>query len=320
MYQLGPGSFALLLHGGKEASFRVGDCLERALSGMPLPPGGPAWLRMALGVALFPEDGASLEELLRRADLALAQARKEGRLAFFNPALDQAHRERQDTLALLTAALEGKGFRIHAQPIADLENGRPVALELLLRLEREGRLVPAGAFVPLAEETGLIVEMDLWLLERLRNLDPGLPLHVNLSPKTLATPRLLEAASALKGCPVTVEVTEYSLAQPGAQEVLRALKDLGFGLALDDFGQGYASMQALVENPFDALKVDQAFTWGIGQSAKAEAVLRAALDLARTLGLEAVAEGVETEEQRRWLLQVGYRLGQGYLLGRPSAV
>ncbi len=320
LYQLGPGSFALLLQGGKEAALRVEECLERILKGLPLPPGGAAWLRVALGVALFPEDGASLGELLRHADLALAKARKEGGLVFFNPELDRAHRERQDTLALLSAALEGEGFRIHAQPIAELESGKPVALELLLRLESEGRLVPAGAFVPLAEETGLIVEMDLWLLKRLRELDLGLPLHVNLSPKTLADPRLLEAAALLKGCPLEVEVTEYSLAQPGAREVLKALKDLGFGLALDDFGQGYASMNALVENPFDTLKVDRVFTWGIGQNPKAEAVLRAALDLARTLGLQAVAEGVETEEQRRWLLQAGYRLGQGYLLGRPSAV
>ncbi|MEJ5337076.1 MAG: EAL domain-containing protein [Thermus sp.] len=320
LYQLGPGSFALLLQGGKEAALRVEGCLERALKGLPLPPGGAAWLRVALGVALFPEDGASLGELLRHADLALAEARKEGGLAFFNPELARAHRERQDTLALLSAALEGEGFRIHAQPIAELESGKPVALELLLRLEVEGRLVSAGTFIPLAEETGLIVEMDLWLLNRLRELDLGLPLHLNLSPKTLADPRLLETAALLRGRPLEVEVTEYSLAQPGTREVLKALKRLGFGLALDDFGQGYASMNALVENPFDALKVDRAFTWGIGQNPKAEAVLRAALDLARTLGLQAVAEGVETEEQRRWLLQVGYRLGQGYLLGRPSAV
>lgn len=291
-------------------------------------PQGEVRLGARAGVAVVPREGADLVRLLRQADLALERALRAGQeLAFFDPGLEATFQKRRETLRSLEEALAQEALVFFAQPIADLHSGEPVALELLLRWPKGEDFVPAAAFIPLAEETGLIRELDLYALRRAAGLRHPLPLHLNLSPKTLLDPRFLplaeEVAARLasspraKTLPLRLEITEYALAEPRAAEVLEALGEMGFCLVLDDFGQGYASLNTLVHHPFRQVKVDRGFVRGIGNP-RAEAALRAALRLAEELGLSVVAEGVERETQRAWLLQVGYRLGQGYLLGRPA--
>jgi len=273
----------------------------------------------AVSAVFAPEDGQDMSSLLRRADLALRRAKREGGLAFFNPVMEEAHRRRQDILSGLEAALRERGLRLFAQPIVDVPTGRTLALELLLRWPRKGEFVPASEFIPLAEETGLVVELDLYVLREIVAWpELGTCLHVNVSARTLHDERLLAALEALRGRRLRLEVTEYTLADAKAEQVLERIKAMGFGLALDDFGQGFASLRSLIRFPFSVVKVDRAFTWGIGKDPKAEVALRSILSLTQELGLLVVAEGVETEAQRTWLLEAGYPLAQGYLLGRPE--
>ncbi|WP_460171184.1 bifunctional diguanylate cyclase/phosphodiesterase [Thermus sp. FJN-A] len=321
LYRTGEDEFLFLLPldlPGVEAFHRR---LQEALA-HPVPVlGQPVRVRASLGVVFAPRDGRALPALLRRADLALRRAKAQGRggLAFFDLEVEEAYRRRTELLSGLERALGEGSLALFAQPIAELDTGKPVALELLLRWSREGGFVPAAEFIPLAEEAGLIPELDLYVLRQVGALpDTGACYHVNLSPKTLLDPRLLEVARGLQGRRLRMELTEYALAQPGSEEVLLALKRMGFGLALDDFGQGYASLKTLASHPFSVVKVDRAFTRGIGREPRAEAVLRSVVGLAQELGLLLVAEGVEREEERAWLLRAGYRLGQGYLLGRPA--
>lgn len=283
---------------------------------MLLPSGEELALRARFGVA---PAGGEAWRALRRAELALAAAEEAGGVAFFSPEMEEALARREVLTKELRQALSAGDLRFFAQPIVDLVSGGVVARELLLRWIRGGEAVPAGHFMPEAESTGFVVEMDLHALRTLGGLPPweGI-VHLNLSPATLLHPEFLAAAEGLKGRPLRFEVTEHALVVPEAGEVLRALAALGFELVLDDFGKGYASLATLAGYPFRMVKVDKAFTAGIGRDPRAEAVLRAVRALAVEAGLLLVAEGVETSEERSWLVGAGYRLGQGFGLGRPE--
>lgn len=319
LYRLGDDEFlfVLPLEPGKVLGFYQG--LTRALQASAPSPLEKAKLAVSVGVVAYPTDGRNLGELLRRADLALREAKKGRGIAYFNRELEAAYMERVEVLAALEEALREGRLVLFGQPIVDLSTLEAVATEVLVRWPREGGFWPAGAFIPLAEETGLIRELDLYVLRRVETLPESSVWHVNLSPQTLRDPRFLEVASRLRGKGVRFEITEYALAQ-GVEEVLKELVEMGFGLVLDDFGQGYASLNTLIQHPFCMVKMDRGFTAGLGQNPKSHAVLRASLSLARELGLELVAEGVETEVQRDWLLRLGYRFAQGYLFGTPQPI
>ena len=329
LYRTQGEEFLFLVPMGPE---KVGSFFRKVKEaiGEPLAlPQGQVWLGAKAGVALSPGDGREVSLLLRKADLALDRAFKEQKeLVFFDPELEAGFRRRFQLEEDLARALREGALVFFAQPIVRLDTGEPAAYELLLRWPREGGYLPASEFIPLAEETGLIVELDLYVLRRIGDVLLERPLHVNLSPQTLLDPRLLPLAAEVaarwgsqrggKPLPVCIEVTEYALAKPEVAQILEGLKALGFSLALDDYGQGYASLNALVQYHFDLLKVDKVFVQQIGQNPKAEMAVRTTAMLAKGLGLDCVAEGVETEEQRAWLRAVGYHLGQGYLFGRPG--
>lgn len=319
LYRLGDDEFlfVLPLEPGKVLGFY--QDLTRALQASAPSPLEKAKLGISVGVVAYPTDGQNLGELLRRADLALREAKKGRGIAYFNRELEAAYMERVEVLAALEEALREGRLVLFGQPIVDLSTLEAVATEVLVRWPREGGFWPAGVFIPLAEETGLIRELDLYVLRRVENLPENSVWHVNLSPQTLRDPRFLEAASRLRGKGVRFEITEYALAQ-GVEEVLQELVEMGFGLVLDDFGQGYASLNTLIQHPFCMVKMDRSFTAGLGKNPKSHAVLRASLSLARELGLELVAEGVETQAQRAWLSRLGYRFAQGYLFGTPQPV
>lgn len=319
LYRLGDDEFlfVLPLEPGKVLGFYQG--LARALQASAPSPLEKAKLGVSVGVVAYPADGRSLGELLRRADLALREAKKGRGVAYFNRELEAAYMERVKVLAALEEALREGRLVLFGQPIVDLSTLEAVAVEVLVRWPREGGFWPAGAFIPLAEESGLIRELDLYVLRLVEKLPENSVWHVNLSPQTLRDPRFLKAASRLRGKRVRFEITEYALAE-GVEEVLQELVEMGFELALDDFGQGYASLNTLIQYPFCMVKMDRGFTAGLGENPKSHAVLRASLSLARELGLELVAEGVETQAQRAWLLRLGYRFAQGYLFGTPQPI
>jgi EAL domain-containing protein (putative c-di-GMP-specific phosphodiesterase class I) len=227
-------------------------------------------------------------------------------------------------------------LRVHYQPVVDLHSGRPVALEALLRWEHPVRgLVPPDEFIPLAEETGLIVAFGRWVRQqacaqvaRWREELPGgedLGVAVNLSPVELTSPTLVShvaevlSRTGLPPAALTLEVTETGMVGKGsvADATLRALAALGVVLAIDDFGTGYASMQQLRGHPGDQLKIDRSFVAEMLTDPESAVIVASSVALADSLGFETVGEGVETEAQRSALRSLGCRLGQGYLWSRP---
>ncbi|WP_243094116.1 bifunctional diguanylate cyclase/phosphodiesterase [Thermus thalpophilus] len=277
--------------------------------------------------------GLSPGELLQRADLALYRAKGEGkdRLAFFEAHLQEALRREMELVEALRQDLEREeGLNLAYQPIVDLEAGKPVAMEALLRW----RLAPPGEFIPLAERHRLMGALGRFVLRRAceEQARHGLPVHVNVSPQELLDPSYpAQVAQVLEdtGLPppaLVLEVTESTLIPDergrDATQSLKVLRALGVKVFLDDFGSGHSSLERLSTLPVDGLKLGQAFTQALGSppdpQSPAARVVGAVLALAQALGLEAIAEGIEDEATLAYLKALGFRLGQGYLLGRPS--
>lgn len=330
----GGDEFLVLLTGLREAKEAVAVA-ERLLevARLPCPVGERGYhLSTSVGIALG-EPGLSPGELLQRADLALYRAKGEGkdRLAFFEPHLQEALRREIHLLEALREDWEGgEGLWLVYQPIVDLATGRSVALEALLRW----RLAPPSELVPLAERHRLMGQLGQWVLrhaceEQHRH---GLRVHVNVSPQELLDPTYaFRVAEVLEetGCPpdrLVLEVTESSLIPDergrDATRALEALRNLGVGIYLDDFGSGYSSLERLAELPVQGVKLGQAFTRRLGAppnpQGPAARLVAAVLALAQALGLEAIAEGIEDQATLAYLRNLGFPLGQGYLWGKPE--
>jgi len=291
------------------------------------------------GIALFPGDAADAESLLRHAGVALARAKSEGRAGFrfFEPQMEAAERRRRQIEAALREALQrsdGAGLRLHLQPRVDLLDGSVLGAEGLLRWHHpELGDVPPSLFVPLAEQSGLVHALGSRVLQEAcrllagwhDRLPPGFRLAVNLSPLQFGRRHLVrEVADALvaHGVPperLELEITEGALMQDNRRTAaqLARFRELGVSLALDDFGTGYSSLGYLKRFALDKIKIDRSFVAGLGESSENAAIVRAIVTLARSLELEVVAEGVETEEQRAFLLREGCREAQGFLFAPP---
>jgi diguanylate cyclase (GGDEF)-like protein len=279
------------------------------------------------------EPGADSETLIRNADFAMYGAKQtgKGRFHIYAPAeramADEGARLRSD----LRSAVDRNELRVHYQPIVDLWTGAVTAVEALVRWHHpeRGLLAPA-AFVPIAEETGAIIELGAWVLDTAcartrfwQVADPGLAVSVNLSGRQLQDARLIPDVrhaldrSGLDPASLILEVTESVLvADPATEAILRDLKAIGVRLAIDDFGTGYSSISYLRRFPIDILKIDREFTRDI-ESPQGEALFKGIVQLGRSLGLRIVAEGIETEGQRRHIVRSSCDFGQGYLFGRP---
>jgi EAL domain-containing protein (putative c-di-GMP-specific phosphodiesterase class I) len=262
------------------------------------------------------------------------QAKSKGKARFelFEPSMAAAILRRHDLKEELAKAIEREQIVVQYQPIVDLATGRIAAAEALVRWEHPARgLVAPAEFVPLAEETGLIVPLGRHVLvEACRQAGrwgPDLRMHVNLSVGELLDPALpgaVRAAIAAAGLApgrLVVEITETQLL--GDTEAAAArfaeLRDLGVGIALDDFGTGWSSLSYLHDLPLDTLKIAKAFVDGLGSGGREAGFVAMIVDLARTLELDVIAEGIETPAQLDALRELGAQLGQGFLLGRPAA-
>ncbi|HIV72129.1 MAG TPA: EAL domain-containing protein [Candidatus Aquabacterium excrementipullorum] len=293
----------------------------------------------SLGVSLFPQDGTTVEELMRHADAAMYQAKARGRntVAWFSPEINALSGERFELESRLRLALQRGELQLHYQPQYLSDGSTLVGFEALLRWRTaEGRWVPPDTFIPLAEEAGLIDGIGAWVLAQAcaqwrQWQDAQGPyaepvrLAVNLSAHQLRRPGLVDRIAGLiaqYGLPPRVlelELTEtVAMHDPAASiELMRQLRDLGVCLAVDDFGTGYSSLAYLKALPLDRLKLDRSFVKDIETDPDDRAICSATIVLAHSLGLEVVAEGVETAAQQAYLRGQGCDLMQGFLLGRP---
>lgn len=291
----------------------------------------------SIGIALYPEDAASAETLLKHADTAMSQAKELGgnRFLFYHAQQTARVVERLTLDTRLRQALERDELRLHYQPIVDLASRQIVGVESLLRWEDPERgLVMPGAFISAAENTGLIVPMGNWVLEtgcaQLRTWQnqgkaSQLTLAVNVSTRQFEGRRLVksvEQALARTGLApefLELEITEnvMLIMSDEVRGCLDCLRDMGVRLSLDDFGTGYSSLSYLKQLPFHALKIDQSFVSRIPGQAGDTQIVTTILALAKGLELQVIAEGIETREQYDFLREHGCEFGQGYLMSRP---
>ncbi|RDV00304.1 putative bifunctional diguanylate cyclase/phosphodiesterase [Trinickia dinghuensis] len=286
-------------------------------------------VQMSIGVVCYPEDGADAEALLKHADLAMYQVKTRGRngVERFKQTLASAADQRIALSRRLRDAVEHHAFELAYQPQVDVRSHRVSGVEALIRWrDPEFGSVSPATFIPIAEENGMIGPMGEWVLRTAcaqarqweRDL-PGMRMSVNVSPRQLARPDFADtvrralASSELAPNLLELEITEGALVAPGALPTLRALGEIGVSIAIDDFGTGYSSLSYLRTFHADRLKIDMSFVRGIGASRADEAIIRAILALARSLGFQIVAEGVERGDQLAFLTQYGCPVVQGFL-------
>jgi diguanylate cyclase (GGDEF)-like protein len=338
--RLGGDEFAVLARGyDPEGAAQLAESIIEALRAPFFLEGKEVGITASLGIALA-DSQHDAGELLRNADLAMYKAKggSKGRYHFFEESLHAEVVKRLELKADLQNALERGEFVLHYQPIVDLESGRIAAVEALLRWNHPQRgLLPPFEFIPLAEETGLIVPLGRWVLtEALRQGavwdaalrdEEGLGVAVNLSAVQLERPGLVADVSnalrqsGLRPQGLTLEITEsiFLKDEDGMGDRLRELKSLGVLIAIDDFGTGYSSLGRLARCPIDVLKIAKPFVDAMSKASGESALAHAIIRIGESLGVTTVAEGIERDDQRERLRELRCPFGQGFLFSKPLA-
>jgi diguanylate cyclase (GGDEF)-like protein len=287
----------------------------------------------SVGIVVIKSADLSADEALRRADVAMYQAKQQGRnrVCVFDDSLDAIRLKRMAIAADLRRALAAEELTLAYQPVFDAKGGHISGVEALLRWSRsdDGKPISPAEFIPIAEETGLIDELGQWTLRRAcqdARAWPGVKVAVNVSPAQFQSPNFAGVVSAIladTGLPagrLEIEVTEtYFIAQPDqARRTIDAVRALGVTIALDDFGTGYSSIGYLRSFSFDKLKLDRSLIVRIDRDARVQQLVQATIGLANALNLSVTAEGVETEEEAMMLRLAGCHELQGFFFGRPA--
>ncbi|RXZ32943.1 GGDEF domain-containing protein [Oxalobacteraceae bacterium CAVE-383] len=291
---------------------------------------------LSLGIAEYPGDAADPVQLLKNADAALRAAHDAGGDCYesYTEALNTRANERLLLEAALSHAIERKELELHYQPQQCLKTGRLMGFEALIRWRHQGKLISPADFIPLAEESGLIVELGDWVFARAcrqarrwAETASGLLIAVNISPRQFRHPNFLQRITdtlqqtQVDPGSIELEITE-GMVMEGADKMialLTSLRRLGLKLAIDDFGTGYSSLSYLTRFPVNRLKIDQSFVGRLERGPQDVSIVQAAIQLGHSLGMEVIAEGVETESQRLCLERLCCDQIQGYYYGRPLA-
>ena len=337
--RLGGDEFTLILSGLADTAY-VHKIVQDALLRLAEPfllGGEQVHISTSAGVTFFPQDATQLEALLKNADQAMYAAKSQGRnrYSLFTASMQDAAQKRMRLINDLRTAIAEQQFSVFYQPIVDLKTGRIRKAEALVRWRHpiDGLVSPAD-FVPIAEETGMIVDIGNWVFHEAvkqaaqwrQTHDPDFQVSVNVSPVQFRNEGLDQAAwlacleaAGLPGQSVLIEITEGLLMDAGdhVTDQLRGLRLAGMGLSLDDFGTGYSSLSYLKKFDIDFLKIDQTFVRNLSADSDDMALCNVIIVMAHTLGLKVVAEGVETQEQCDLLAAAGCDYGQGYLFARP---
>ena len=339
--RLGGDEFVVILDllADEEDTIIVAKAIQHQFSRPFMLDGREIIVTVSVGIAVSEPGQDGAETLLRNADVAMYRAKSDGRARYiiFDPSMHTDSLARLELENDLRHALDNGELRVYYQPIVMMASGVFTEVEALVRWQHPTRgLVSPVEFIPIAEDTGLIIPLGLWVLEtacrqvaawhREIPSDPPLILSVNLSPRQFQQPSLVEdVALALKdsGLPpgsLKLEITEGVIMRNAEAtiETLWKLKDLGIQLAIDDFGTGYSSLSYLKRLPVDVLKIDQSFVQGIGKNPEDNAIVHATLMLAKSLKLKVTGEGIETCEQAALLSEWGCDNGQGYLFGKAQ--
>ncbi|MBX3652296.1 MAG: PAS domain S-box protein [Burkholderiales bacterium] len=336
--RLSGDEFAVILSelSGPQNAGHVAQKILKALAAPIDLDGHEVFVTTSIGITLYPNDSDDIETLIRNADAAMYGAKAAGRnnYQYYTASMNARAAEKLQLETRMRRALERKEFILHYQPKIDIASGRISGLEALLRWQSPDQgLVPPAQFIPLLEETGLIVQVGEWVAQaacaQIRSwLDAGIrpvPVAINLSARQLRQPGFSEvmskalAASGIEPRLIQIEITESSLMENPEEAivVLEQIEALGILLAADDFGTGYSSLSYLKRFPLDALKIDRSFVHDITIDADDAVIARTVITLAHSLGLKVIAEGVETEEQLAFLGENRCDQAQGYLFSRP---
>lgn len=335
--RVGADEFVMILDGldaeedAETTARRVTACFEKPF----LARGEEVFLTASLGAALFPMDGAVAETVLRNVEAALYSAREDGGAGYrlFTPEMTAQSHSMLKLRSALHRAVEQEGFSLAYQPQVDVKEGRVIGVEALLRWDRpdQGLLSP-GTFVPVLEDIGLIERVGEWVLREAcaraaawQELGCELRVSVNVSARQMRKRRLINKVrrvlkeTGLPGSALELEITESCLIQDvdHALAILHEVREMGVRVAVDDFGTGYSSLMYLRRFPIDTLKIDRAFISNVADDAEDAAICATIIRLGDTLGLDVLAEGVETIEQLNVVEKNGGHLIQGYYLGRP---
>lgn len=338
--RLGGDEFAILLEitGEHNSALKVAEKLQETIKRPFKLDGHELYITAGIGVVMSLAGYLHPEEVLRDADIAMYQAKDEGKARFkvFDLNMRSHAFSRLKMEQELRAALENGEFQLYYQPILSMQSGQLISFEALIRWLHPARgLLSPGEFLPVAEESGLILPIEKWVLNeacaQLKQWHEKYPslqnvsINVNISNRQFAQPDFVEGviralqANHLAAEFLKLEITENILISnyAAANEIFTKLRNLGVQLEIDDFGSGYSALGYLQHFPISAIKIDKSFIDEIGKSSRSVELIRAIVSMARELGMEAIAEGIETDEQLEQLKSLSCHLGQGYLLSRP---